>query len=227
MVGSEIINNPLKIRRIALFLVISAIVISSVIIVDINLAGHEYRFFEPTFTHSFPESVDFYNISEGVTFNPFSFFVVFPVNHSGHHHIIPREITLLFWFKDNDSSVDLSTFVYAVQDVFRNSTFSFYLHDFDMVNKFEDGWWSPNRLTFTLNENPEVNSVSFGLSLELILVNINGDNFDGHELNVQLEMNVTYSRWWFGLPANRVHQTIRYAFDLPDDGVVDIRCLEY
>ncbi|KXH70076.1 MAG: hypothetical protein AM326_04675 [Candidatus Thorarchaeota archaeon SMTZ-45] len=227
MVGSEKINSSLTLRREVLVLVISAIVISSVIIVDISLAGHEYKVSEPTFTHRFPETIYFYNISEGVNFNEFSFIVELPVNHSGDHHLIPREISLLFWFRDNDSGVDLSTFIYAIQDGPRNSTFSFYLHDFDMVNKYENGWWSPTLLTFILNENPDVDSVSFGLYLELLLANINGDDFDGHELNAQLEMNVTYSRWWFGLPVNRVHQTISFVFNLPDDGVADVQSLEY
>jgi hypothetical protein len=217
----------LKLRRIALVVVISAIIVTSVAFTDVALAGNEYDVQEPMLNHDFPEIIYFYNISEGVTSNRFSMILDFPVNHTGHHHIIPREFTMMFCFRDNVTGADLSQLIWDVDDGLRNGTFSYNLHDYDRHWRFADDWWIPSSIRFVLNERPDVNLVSCGIFFELLLVNSLADPFDGHEIDVQLRMNVTYSRWWYGFQVNPTHQTIEFVFDLPDDGVADIQSLEF
>jgi hypothetical protein len=226
MVGNVSTNRPLTLRRIALILVISFIAISSVIIVDVNLAGYEYEISEPSFSHGFPETIFFYNSSEGVTCNIFSFIVILPANHSGHHCIIPREISLLFWFKDASDGLDLSTFILEATEHSRNSTCSINFHRNYRVDKSEAGWWAPSLVRVAVNDRPDVDFVRFGIEFGLILVNTFGDDFAGHDLNVQLEMNVTYSRWWYGLSVSPSHQIVHCIFNLPDDGITTIQSLE-
>ncbi len=227
MVGIESISRSLKMKRLLVVTAICVILVSSVAIVDVTSAGYEYDISEASFSHGFPETIFFYNISEGLTSNIFSFITVLPVNHSGHHHIIPRDLSLLFWFKDASDGTDLSTFIDAVLYNRRNGTFSISLHDYDQVDKSESGWWAPSLIRVVFNDRPDADIVEFGLELELILVNLFGDDFNGHELNVQLEMNVTYSRWWYGLSVSPSHQTVQYIFNLPDDGIATIQSLEY
>ena len=227
MVGRESINRSKKMKRLLVVMAIFVILVSSATIIDVYSAAFEYEISEPSLSHGFPETLIFYNISEGVTGNLFSIIFELPTYHSGHHHIIPREFSLLFCFKDNATGSDLSPFIMDVWDILRNSTLNYNLHWYDPFEKFKDGWWIPSHLRFVLNERPDVDSVRCGILFELILVNHFGDSFDGHELNVQLRMNVTYSRWWYGFQVNPTHQTIEYAFDLPADGVADIQSLDF
>jgi hypothetical protein len=67
MAGIKRISHPLTLRRIALVAVVSSIIVSSAIIVDVSLAGYDYEPDEPSVSHDFPETIYFYNISEGVT----------------------------------------------------------------------------------------------------------------------------------------------------------------
>jgi hypothetical protein len=80
----ESTSNPWISKQFASVISICIILISSLIIVDMVSAGHEYSTTEPTFVHDFPETVAFYNIGEGVTSNTFSFIVDIPVIHSNH-----------------------------------------------------------------------------------------------------------------------------------------------
>jgi len=223
----ESASNPWISKQFAIVVSICIILVSSLIIVDIVSAGHEYSTTEPSFVHDFPETVAFYNISEGVTSNTFSFIVEIPVIHSHHHHIAPKEISFLFWFRDATDGSDLSQFINAVFDNLWNSTFDLRIHDYDQVDRNESGWWAPSVLHVVFNSIPYADSLRFGYDLELILINEFGDDFNGHELEVQLEMNVTYSRWWFGLQIAPSQQTVTHIFNLSDDGVVDIVSLEY
>ncbi len=225
--GSGFPLNPRTMRRVALVLVISAIIVTSIAITDMTLAGIEYDVPEPVLSHDFPETIYFYNISEGVTSNIFSIIFEFPTNHTGHHHIIPREFTVMFCFRDNATGADLSQLIYDVSDGLRNGTFSYNLHDYNRHWIFVDSWWMPSQIRFVLNDRPDVDLVRCGIFFELLLINSFGDPFDGHEIDVQLRMNVTYSRWWYGIQVSPFHQTIDYVFDLPDDGVADIQSLDY
>ena len=228
MVGSESITRSLKLKRYLVVTAICVVLVSSVAIVDVTSAGYEYDIDEPSFSHGFPETIFFYNISEGVTGNIFSFIIELPANHSGHHHIVPRAISLLFWFRDASDGSDLSDFIMEVDDTFpQNSTFNIKSHWINQVDKSEFGWFAPSHLEIEVNERPDVDSVSIGSAIEIILVNSFGDDFDAHELNVQLEMNVTYSRWWYGLLVNPLHQTVEYIFNLPDDGIATVQSLEF
>ena len=114
-----------------------------------------------------------------------------------------------------------------MDDGLRNGTFSYANHDYDRYWRYVDNWWIPSHIWFALDERPDVNLVRCGLSFNLMLLNIFGNSFDGHDINVQLRMNVTYSRWWHGIQVNSLHQTIGYVFDLTDDGVAVIQGLVY
>ena len=226
--GSESIDRSLKMKRYLVVTALCVILVSSIAIVDFTSAGYEYDIDEPLFSHGFPETIFFYNISEGVTSNIFSFIVELPANHSGHHHIIPREISLLFWFRDVTDGSDLSSFIYDVIESFpQNSTFNIIRHWADSVDIHEGDWWTPSLISITVDGGPGAESVTIGSAFELILANTLGDPFDAHELNVRLEMNVTYSRWWYGLSMNPSHQTVEYVFDLPDDGIAVVQSLEF
>ncbi|TFH04133.1 MAG: hypothetical protein E4H14_15390 [Candidatus Thorarchaeota archaeon] len=227
MLGSAIPINQRTLRRVALVLIISAIIITSIVITDVSLAGIEYDVPAPVLSHDFPEIIYFYNISDGVTSNIFSIIFEFPTNHSGHHHIIPREFSLMFCFRDNATGADLSPFIMDVMDGLRNGTFSYNNHYYDRYAKYEDGWWIPSYILFVLNEKPDVDIVRCGIMFELMLVNSFGDPFDAHELNIELRMNVTYSRWWYESQISPAHQKIEYVFNLPDDGVADIQSLDF
>ena len=191
------------------------------------LAGIEYDVPEPLLSHDFPETIYFYNISGGVTSNRFSIIFDLPTNHSGHHHIIPRELSVMFCFRDNASGADLSQLIWDVDDGIRNGTFSYANHDYDRYWRYVDSWWIPSHIWFVLDEKPEVNLVRCGIFFDLMLVNSFGNSFEGHDINVQLRMNVTYSRWWHGIQVNPHHQIISYIFDLTDDGVAVIQGLVY
>ncbi|MFX1578530.1 MAG: hypothetical protein ACFFBJ_02700 [Promethearchaeota archaeon] len=228
MLSNERANQTLNIKRLLIVAAVCAILVTSVIVVDIVSADHEYELAEPDFTDNFPETLYFYNISEGVTSTIFSFIVDIPVNHSGLTHIVPRELSLIFWFRDITDGSDLSPFIYDVWDTYPlNATFSLSLHDYDRIHIYKDGWWAPSQVTIIINEGLGANIVSFGCAFELALVNTPGDPFDGHEVDVQLAMNVTYSRWWGGLKVNPSQQIVEYDFPLPDDGVAVIQSLEY
>ena len=225
--GIESISRSQKTKRLLVVTAICCVIlVSSVAIVDVTSAGYEYDISEPSFSHGFPETIYFSNISERYTSNIFSFIAVLPANHSGHHHIIPREISLLFWFRDASDGTDLSTFIDAVLYLRRNGTFSISLLDHGLVDKSDSGWYAPSLIRVIFNDRPDATIVEFGLELKLLLVNIFGDDFNGHELNVQLEMNVTYSRWWYVLSVSPSHQTVQYIFNLPDDGIATILSLE-
>ena len=181
MVGSENIDRSLKLKKYLVVTAVCAILVSSLVIVDITSAGHEYILSEPSFTHDFPETVFFYNISEGATSTIFSFIVDIPANHSGQHHIIPREISLLFWFRDASDGSDVSSFFWDVLDRHpQNGTFNIVRIWADSVNIHEDGWWTRTHITYEYNEDPGVEYVSFGSANELILVNTFCDPFDRH-----------------------------------------------
>ena len=120
----------------------------------------------------------------------------------------------MFCFRDNASGADLSQLILDVDDGLRNGTFSYANHDYDRFWRFVDSWWIPSHYWFALDEKPEVNLVSCGIFFDLMLVNSFGNLFDGHEINVQLRMNVTYSRWWHGIQVSSLHQIISYVFDL-------------
>ncbi len=225
--GIETVTQSQKLKRYLLVAAICVILVSSVAIVDLTSAGYEYEVDEPSFSHDFPETVFFYNISEGVTSNIFSFIIVLPTNHSGHHHIIPTSLSLVFWFRDATDGSDLSSFIYDVFELSWNSSLSLNTHDYDRIHTSESDWWAPSQLHYVINDQPDVNHVRFGLAFELLFVNSNGEGFDGHELNVRLDMNVTYSRWWYGLSLSKSHQTVEYSFNLPDDGITALESLEY
>ncbi len=228
MVGIESISRSKKMKRLLVVTTICCVIlISSVAIVDVTSAGYEYDISEPSFSHGFPETIFFYNISEGMTPNIFSFIAVLPTNHSGHHHIIPREVSIIFWFRDASDGSDLSSFIDAVLYYRPNSTFSINLHEYNQVDKSDSGWWAPSLFRVIFNDRPDATIVEFGIELKLLLMNIFGDDFNGHEINVKLEMNVTYSRWWYVLSVSPSHQTVQYTFNLPDDGIATIQSLEY
>jgi hypothetical protein len=227
LVGSDIPLNPHTLKRVVLVLIVSTIIVTSLVITDVTVAGFEHDVSEPELNHDFPETIYFYNISEGVTGEYFGIIFDIPVNHSGHHHIIPRELSLLFCFRDNVTGADLSSFIWGVDDSIRNGTFSYNLHDYDRFEKYVDGWWMPTHLRFVLNDRPDVFLVKCGILFELIVVNHFGDFFDGHQLDIQLRMNVTYSRWWNTIQVSQAHQTIEYVFDFTDNGVVDVQSLDY
>jgi hypothetical protein len=208
-------------------LVVSSVIVTSVLIADVVLAGIEYDVPEPMLSHDFPETIYFYNISEGVTSNRFSIIFDLSTNHSGHHHIVPREFSVMFCFRDNDSGVDLFQLIWDVDDGLRNGTFSYANHDYDRYWRYVDSWWIPSHIWFALNERPEVNLVRCGILFDLMLINSFGNHFDGHDINVQLRINVTYSRWWHGIQVSSFHQIISYVFDLTDDGVAVIQGLVY
>lgn len=223
--GTKSFAHPRELKKLGLVILICVILISSVIIVDMASAGYEHNISEPSFSHDFPKTILFHNISEGITSNMFSLILDFAVNHSGHHHIIPREISLLFWFKADTARTDLSKFIDAVLYYRRNGTFDISHHNYDQMDMTESGWWAPSLLHFVFNDRPDIDFVRFGLELKIILVNFFGDNFVGHELNVQLEMNVTYSRWWYSLPVSESHQTEFYHYNLTQDCLVEIQTL--
>jgi len=226
-VGKEQVSQILKLKRLSIVVLMCIILLSSLIIVDISVAGYEYEIAQPSFTHDFPDTIFFYNISEGVTSNSFSFIVELPLNHSGHHNIVPSKISLVFRFRNATDGADLSEFINAVFDNLWNSIFSLSMHKYDQINRNESGWWAPSLLTVDFNERLNVDSLIFGYRLELILINTFGEQFNGHELECQLEMNVTYSRWWFGLEINPAHQVVTYNFNLSGVGYTDIQSLEY
>jgi len=68
-----------SLKKMALVASLSIIVISSFIVADVFIAGYEYDFPEPTFYHTFPDTILFSNISDGVTANIFSFILILPV----------------------------------------------------------------------------------------------------------------------------------------------------
>ena len=172
MVGIESVTRSLTLKRYLTVAAICVILVSSVAIVDLTSAGYEYEMDEPSFSHSFPDTIFFYNISEGVTGNIFSFIIVLPTNHSGHHHIIPREISLLFWFRDATDGSDLSSFIYDLSDTFpQNSSSNLISHWRDLVDLHEDDWWAPSRISFTVDEGPVAEAIIIGSAFELILVN--------------------------------------------------------
>lgn len=223
MVGiarSQILKAP--VRKVLFVSLVVGIVISGFIVVDIVTAGYEYTVTEASFAHNIPETVYCHSDRGGVTYNPFSLSLEIPANHSVHHHITPREISLLFWFKD-DSDANLSAFIVDVLEVSLNSTCSIFNKNYDRVNRVEDGWWAPSRHWFAFNERTDMDHLGFGCSFELPLVNCYSNDFDGHELNVRLDLSVTYSRWWFNQRISQFHQTIKYSFSLPDDGTVLVR----
>jgi hypothetical protein len=215
-------------KRVSLVAVFCFILVSAVIMVDVVSGEHEFQISQPSFSHDFPDTVYFYNTSGGVTFNTFSIIFNIPANHSGQHHIMPREVSLIFWFRDNNISVDnLSSFVNYVRYIWlMNSTFSFYDRWNYNISASKDGWWAPCRILFVVNEEPYVNSVDLGCAFELILINSCGHSFDGHELSVRMAMNVTYSRWWYSLRIAQSHQVASYVFNLPESGTVLIESLE-
>ncbi|MFW9805764.1 MAG: hypothetical protein ACFFFK_03465 [Candidatus Thorarchaeota archaeon] len=228
MAGNEHVNQSKIIKRLVIVALVCAILVTSVIVVDISSADHEYDLEEPSFTDNFPNTLYFYNISEGVTGTIFSFIVNIPVYHSGLHHMVPREISLIYWFRDATDGSDLSGFIYDVSDTWlSNATFDIIYHWADHINLHVDDWWTPSRITFRINEGPGAENVSLGSAFELALINTPGDLFNGHEINVHLAMNVTYSRWWSGLRVNPTQQTVEYDFSLPDSGNVTIQSLEY
>jgi hypothetical protein len=199
LLSNERANRLLRIKRLLIVAAVCAILVTSVIVVDIVSADHEYELAEPDFTDNFPETLYFYNISEGVTSTIFSFIVEIPAIHSGLTHIVPRELSLIFWFRDATDGSDLSGFIYDVSDMWPyNATFDIIYHWVDHINLHVDDWWTPSQVTIKINEGPSAENVSFGSAFELVLVNTPGDPFDGHELDVRLEMNVTCSRWWGG-----------------------------
>ena len=228
LLSNERANQTLNIKRLLFVAAVCAILVTSVIVVDIVSADHEYELAEPDFMDNFPETLYFYNISEGVTYTIFSFIVDIPANHSGLTHIVPREISLIFWFRDITDGSDMSPFIFGVHEKHPyNATFNLLIHDFDLINIHENGWWAPSQVTIGINEGPGTDTVSFGCAFELILVNTPGDFFNGHEVDIQLAMNITYSRWWGGLRVNPSQQIVEYDFPLPDNGVATIQSLEY
>ncbi len=115
-----------------------------------------------------------------------------------------------------------------MRDIFpRNSSSNIIRHWRDLVDLHKDDWWAPSLISFEVDEGPTAETITIGSAFELILVNFFGDSFDTHEVNVRLEMNVTYSRWWYGLSLSNSHQTVEYEFILPDDGIADIQSLVY
>jgi hypothetical protein len=228
MVGIESVSRSQEMKRLLVVTAIFVILVSSVVIVDVTSAGYEYDMPEPSLSHGFPESIFFYNISEGVTSNIFSIIVELPANLSSHHHIVPRDISLLFWFRDASDGSDLSSFIYDLSDTLpMNSSSNIIRHWRDLVGLREDDWWAPSLISFTVDEGPTAEAITIGSAFDLVLVNAFGDSLDTHELNVRLEMNVTYSWWWYGLSVSKTHQTVEYDFNFPDDGIADIVSLEY
>jgi hypothetical protein len=168
-------------KRVSLVAVLSIILVSAVIVADVTSGEHEFQIAQPSFSHDFPDTVYFYNISDGVTFNEFSINFNIPANHSGQHHIIPREVSLIFWFRDNNISVDdLSSFVYSVRETWpMSSTFSFNDKWNYNISASKDGWWAPRRILFIFNEDPYVDSLDLRCGFELILINSCGSSFAG------------------------------------------------
>ncbi len=222
--GTRKITRP---KNLILVVILCSVLISSIVLVDIASTGYEYEISNPTIFSAFPETLYFYNISEGVTINRHSFIVFLPVNHSGNTHIIPREVSTIFWFKDANYGSDLSLFVVSVTDNLRNGTFSFNNHDYDQLEKKDSDWWAPSLIHFVFNDGPDVSLVRLGLEVEIILSNINGDAFDNHDFCFQLEINVTYSRWWYNIRLSEGHQMNSYRCNLTQDGLVNIQSLEY
>lgn len=223
----EGITAILKTRQFLYVVSICIILVSSLIIVDIVRAGYEYEIPEPSLSHNFPDTVVFYNISEGVSVNIFSFIVELPIKHSGHHHIVPREISLLFWFRDTTNGTNLSPIIYDVFEIRRNATFGIGMHNYDQVNLIESDWWTPSRLRIVFNDHPFIDTLKCGLEFELLLINYIDENYNGLELDVQLEMNVTYSRYWFGQQITPLHQIETHNFKLTENGFTDIEKLQY
>lgn len=224
---SSMILKSRYLRRMLLVAIVSGIAISGIIIADISHAAYQWDLQEPTLEHGFPETVYFYNIGEGVTANRFSLILTLPANRSGHHVIVPREVTLLFKFRDASHGNDLSQFIFEVERNLWNSTLGISLLDYDWISLNESGWYAPSLLRIVLHDIPRVFAVGIGLLLSLVVVNELGVGLDGHELQTQLMMNVTYARWWNGLRVAPSHQTVSYTFDLPNDGISSLESIEY
>lgn len=218
----ESIISILRTKQFLYVVSICVILLSSLVIVDIVSAGYEYEISEPSLSYNFPDTLVFYNTSEGASANIFSFIVELPVKHSGHHHIVPREISLLFWFRDVTNGTNLSQLISDVFENRRNGTFDIAMHDYDRVNRNESGLWAPFQINLIFYDHPNADSLRFGLEVELMLINYIDDFFTGLELDVQLEMNVTYSRWWFGINVAPLHQIVTYNFNLTENGFAEI-----
>ena len=215
-------------RNVIVVLFVSVVLISSVIAVDIGLGGHEYQMAKPTLDSAIPNTLYFYNISEGVTGNTHSIIIDLPTNHSGSSHIIPREVSIIFWFKDLTDGSSLFPFVNAVWDTITNCTLSLRLHDYDDIQQEnESGWYAPSSLTFAFNDIPNVDIVRLGVGLEIVFANYYGNGFDGHVLSCQIAMNVTYSRLWNSFCVSESHQINSYHFNATQDGLIMIESLEY
>ncbi len=225
--GSIVGNIPRKYRNLLLVLVISSVLVSSIVIVDISAGEHEYEMPDPIVHLEFPEILYFYNISEGVSVNTFSCIFEFPSNISGSQQIIAREVSLIFWFKDITDGSSVSTFIYNIHDNLRNCSVSLNNHIFSEVNSEKDGWWASSELRFVFNEEPSADSITLGVAFEIFLINQNGPTFDNHEVKAQMDMNVTYSRWWQGIRINDSHQTNSYLYKLTPNGIVTIESLVY
>jgi hypothetical protein len=223
MAENESNIQGLNTKRPFMVITVCIIVIVSVSIVDISLNGYEHDIAAPTFTHDFPETVEFENISEGVCPNWFSFIVDLQTNHTGLTSIVPRRIDLVFWFRDATDGSDLSQFVYGVFDQYSNSSISISMEKYDTANLTDGDWYAPSHLTVIFNDNWGMSILRYGVGLELLFINEFGDPFTNHTLNVRLNMTVTYSRWWGPLRISSAGQTETYSYNLPDDGTTEIR----
>jgi len=212
--------------KVILVIIVASMVVSGVIAVDVVSAGHQYELAEPVFLHDFPDALYYYNISEAMTQNDFSMRIIIPLNHFGHHHLIPEAISLRLWFMDVDNEENLSQFIIDfVADLSNSSIALLYERHYGSLSNGQ--WWSPSLLYVEFNDVPDVNEVRYGVRSGIHLANINGGKFNGDGLFVRVDMNITYSRWWFNLPVTQSHQTATYSYDLTAGAPIHIYSLEY
>jgi hypothetical protein len=210
--------------KVVLTIVIISVVVSGI---DVLAAGHDYQLAEPLFVSSFPNALYYYNIGEAVTENRFSMIITIPSNHFGRNHIVPKAISLRFWFMDADTKENLGDFIIDTQSELSNCTLSLVYEWPHYVGMHKGDWWSPCFLYVEFNDRPDINQVQYGVLWGVVLSNMYGPLFNGTRLFARLDMNITYSRWWFGLSVTGSQQTATYSYDLSSVAPIHIYSLEY